>query len=45
MLSKSFAYIVIIAFVLVFAFILALDILKYGFGIDPTKDEKENLRK
>ena len=43
--SKSFAYIAIIAMALVVTFIITLDILKYGFGIDPARDELERSRR
>jgi hypothetical protein len=45
-LSKSFAYIAIIAIVSVAMFIVIMDILKYGFGIDAVgKDLKRMKRK
>ena len=44
-LSKSFAYIAIIAMVLVAALIVTMDVLKYGFGIDPVKDEQQKKKK
>lgn len=43
--SKSFAYIAIIFLVIVIAFIVIMDILKYCFGIDPAKDELERIRR
>ena len=43
--SKSFGYIVIICLVSVAAFFVIMDILKYCFGIDPTKDELERIRR
>ncbi|CAF3592103.1 unnamed protein product [Rotaria socialis] len=45
MVSKSFAYIAIIALTLVGGFIITLDILKYCFGIDPASDELERIRR
>lgn len=42
--SQSFAYIAIIAFCCVVAFVVVLDILKYCFGIDPAKEERERMR-
>lgn len=44
-ISKSFAYVVIIFLVSVVAFFVIMDILKYGFGIDPAKEERERLRR
>lgn len=38
--SKSFAYIAIISLALVFLFVIALDILKYCFRIDPTRNRR-----
>lgn len=43
--SKGFGYIVIIALVVTAAFIVILDVLKYGFGIDPVHEERERLRR
>lgn len=43
--SKSFAFIAILALVIVVGFIVVMDILKYGFGIDPTRDELERIRR
>jgi len=43
--SKSFAYIAIIALASTIAFIVIMDILKYCFGIDPTKDDLERIRR
>lgn len=43
--SKSFAFIAIIAISLVAGFILIMDILKYGFGIDPVREEREFLQR
>lgn len=39
-ISKSFAYIAIIAMITVATFIVVMDILKYYFGIDPTRHNK-----
>ena len=44
MVSKSFAYIAIIALALLAMFVVLMDVLKYGFGIDPVKHEWERLR-
>ena len=44
-ISKSFAYIAIIALSIVVMFIVIMDILKYCFGIDPTCEELERLRR
>lgn len=43
--SKSCGYIAIIFLVVVVSFIVFMDILKYGFGIDPVKDELERIRR
>ena len=43
--SKSFGYIAILFLVVVISFFVIMDILKYCFGIDPTKDELEKIRK
>ena len=43
--SKSLGYIGILFLVSVVLFIVIMDILKYGFGIDPTKDELERIRR
>lgn len=42
--SKSFAYIAILAMVTVALFVLIMDILKYCFGIDPAAEDREYLR-
>ena len=43
--SKSFSYIAILFLVLIASFFVIMDILKYGFGIDPAKDELERIRR
>ena len=43
--SKSFSYIAITFLAIVAAFFVIMDILKYCFGIDPTKDELERIRR
>ncbi len=43
--SKSFAYIVIIAMTVVVMFVVIMDILKYCFGIDPVDEERERIRR
>ena len=43
--SKSFAYISVIAIVSVVIFIVTLDILKYIFGIDPVCKEFEKIKR
>ena len=45
MVSKSFAYVAIIAMVVVAMFIVIMDILKYCFGIDPVEEERERMRR
>ena len=43
--SKSFAYVAIIAIITVAMFVIIMDILKYCFGIDPVEEERERIRK
>ncbi|CAF4376399.1 unnamed protein product, partial [Adineta steineri] len=43
--SKSFAYIAIIAMTIVAMFIIIMDILTYCFGIDLTREERERFRR
>ena len=43
--SKSCAYIAILALVIVALFVIIMDILKYGFGIDPTAEFLEEVRR
>jgi uncharacterized membrane protein YpjA len=43
--SKSFAYIAIIALTVVAMFVIIMDILKYCFGIDPVHHERERYRR
>ena len=43
--TKSFGYVAIIFLVVVVSFFVIMDILKYCFGIDPTKDELEKIRR
>jgi hypothetical protein len=43
--SKSFAYIAIIALISVAMFIIIMDVLKYCFGIDPVHEERERIRR
>jgi hypothetical protein len=45
MVSKSFAYVAIIALICVAMFIVIMDILKYCFGIDPVRKERERIRR
>jgi len=44
-IAKGFAYIAIIAISTVACFVIVLDILKYGFGIDPVCEERELIRR
>ncbi len=39
-----FTYIAIIILVATAGFIIVLDILKYGFDIDPVREERERMR-
>ena len=43
-ISKGFAYIAILVLLSTAAFIFILDVLKYGFGIDPVREERERMR-
>jgi len=45
MTCKSFGYIAILFIVFIVLFFVIMDILKYCFGIDPTKNELEKIRK
>jgi hypothetical protein len=45
MACKSFGYIAIFALTTVFMFVVIMDVLKYGFGIDPTREELERIRR
>ena len=44
-ISKSFAYIAILVLTSVAMFFVIMDILKYGFGIDPVREERERVRR
>ena len=44
-LSKSFAYIAIIAMVTAALLVVTMDVLKYGFGIDPAKEELAKMKR
>jgi hypothetical protein len=44
-ISKGFAYIAIIVLASTAAFIIILDILKYVFGIDPVRGERDRIRR
>ena len=41
--SKSLSYIAILAISMVVGFIVIMDLLKYGFGIDPVREERQRL--
>jgi hypothetical protein len=43
--SKSFAYIAIIAMITAACFVIVLDVLKYIFGIDPVCKERDRIRR
>ncbi len=43
--SKTFGYVAIIALSTVAGFVIIMDILKYGFGIDPVQKERELIRR
>ena len=42
-MSKSFAFIAITAIVALFVFVIVMDVLKYGFKIDPVDRERQFL--
>ena len=42
--SKSLSYIAILAITSVVGFIVMMDLLKYGFGIDPVREERQRLQ-
>ena len=44
-ISKSFAFVGILALIFVAMFIVIMDILKYCFGIDPVHEERERIRR
>ena len=43
--SKSFAVIAILVLLSFVAFIIIMDVLKYCFGIDPTREELERIQR
>ena len=40
-MSRSFAYVAICALIIVALFIIVMDVLKYAFGIDPVREDRE----
>ncbi len=44
-IAKGFAYIAIIVMATAAGFIIVLDILKYGFGIDLAREERDRIRR
>jgi hypothetical protein len=44
-ISKSFAYIAIIATISVALFVIIMDVLTYCFGIDPVHKDRERVRR
>jgi hypothetical protein len=44
-ISKSFGYIAILALISMAMFVIIMDILKYWFGIDSTREERERFRR
>jgi hypothetical protein len=44
-LSKSLAYIAIIAMTTVAIFVVIMDVLKYWFGIDPARKETRQIKR
>jgi hypothetical protein len=44
-ISKTFGYIAIIALVTVAGFVISMDLLKYVFGIDPIRRERDKIRR
>lgn len=45
MVSKSFAFIAILVLLSFVTFIVIMDVLKYCFGIDPTREELERIQR
>ena len=43
--SRSFAYVAIAALASAGLFIVAMDVLKYGFGIDPVRKDRQRMQK
>lgn len=43
--AKTFSYVGILVIASFVMFIVVMDILKYGFGIDPVHEEREKLRR
>jgi hypothetical protein len=43
--SKSFAYVAIVAMTIVAMFVVIMDVLRYCFGIDLTREELERYRR
>ena len=43
--AKGFAYIAIIAMITASGFIIVLDVLRYAFGIDPVRKERDQIRR
>lgn len=43
--SRTLAYIAITAMVIVATFVVTMDVLKYGFGIDPVQSERDLIRR
>ncbi len=43
--SKSFGYVAILFLTSMILFFVIMDVLKYGFGIDPSKGELEKIRR
>lgn len=44
-ISKTFSYVAIIAISIVVMFVIIMDVLKYCFGIDPVRKERERYRR
>ena len=44
-IARSFGCIGILSIAVVVGFIVVMDVLKYGFGIDPVKGERERIRR
>jgi hypothetical protein len=45
LLFEGFGYVAILMLCILIGFIVILDVLKYGFGIDPVKTDRDALRK
>jgi len=42
---KGFAYLAILMLLFMIGFIVTMDVLKYGFGIDPVQNDRDVLKR